>query len=188
MSRASGKQDARVRYTRMIIRNSLFECLEEEGSITRLTVKQVCERADINRATFYRHFKDCFDVVDQIIEEEISDYRSLLDEIDGVFSPELTERYVTILNKYEDLHSAYLAGRLHSNLQEQLVKASCERYMELWKGKVPEERERELEMFHYAASAAYFQLVLSEREKFPLEESLPFLRCLITSGIEHYMK
>ena len=50
-------QDARVRYTKMMIRNSLLELLSTKP-IAKITVTEICERAGINRATFYAHYTD----------------------------------------------------------------------------------------------------------------------------------
>lgn len=57
--------DRRVKYTKMILRQSLIEVLKEKP-ISRLTIKELCERADINRATFYSHYSDQFDLLKQI--------------------------------------------------------------------------------------------------------------------------
>ena len=51
------KTDARVRYTLKMLKDSLLRLLEEKP-INKITVKEVCERAELNRATFYLHFSD----------------------------------------------------------------------------------------------------------------------------------
>lgn len=42
------KTDARVRYTRRVIKESLLRLLEDRP-VNRITVKEVCEAAQINR-------------------------------------------------------------------------------------------------------------------------------------------
>lgn len=59
------KTDARLRYTQMMIRNSFKELLKEKP-VARITVKEICERSEINRATFYHHYKDPYDLLEQI--------------------------------------------------------------------------------------------------------------------------
>ena len=51
------KTDRRVKYTKMVLKNSLVELLEDTP-IEKVTVKEICEKADINRGTFYAHYKD----------------------------------------------------------------------------------------------------------------------------------
>ena len=44
------KTDARVRYTVHMIQNIFLELLKEKP-IAKITVKEICERAEINRST-----------------------------------------------------------------------------------------------------------------------------------------
>ncbi len=62
------KEDGRVRYTKMRIRSAYYELLKETGP-DRITVTAVCSRAEINRATFYKHYMDVEDLVDKLQEE-----------------------------------------------------------------------------------------------------------------------
>ena len=45
------KIDARVRYTRRVLKDS-FLLLLKEKPVNKITVKRVCELAEVNRATF----------------------------------------------------------------------------------------------------------------------------------------
>ena len=51
------KTDARVRYTVHMIQNIFLELLKEKP-VAKITVKEICERAEINRSTFYKHYQD----------------------------------------------------------------------------------------------------------------------------------
>ncbi len=57
----------RARSKRMIY-NALAELIEEKG-LDGFTVGDITQRADLNRSTFYSHFKDKDDVVDSFEEE-----------------------------------------------------------------------------------------------------------------------
>ena len=48
------KIDYRVRLTKQIIRQNLVP-LMKEYHISRISIKMLCERAEINRSTFYAH-------------------------------------------------------------------------------------------------------------------------------------
>ncbi|MDO4475727.1 MAG: TetR/AcrR family transcriptional regulator C-terminal domain-containing protein [Lachnospiraceae bacterium] len=63
--------DARVRYTKMVVRNAVLELLEEKD-IARITVKSICDLAQINRATFYKYYDNPQDLL-QKIEAEVLD-------------------------------------------------------------------------------------------------------------------
>lgn len=65
---SSGRLDRRVKYTKMMLKNSIVELLGEKP-IEKVTVKEICERADVNRGTFYSHYSDQFDLYNSIVDE-----------------------------------------------------------------------------------------------------------------------
>ncbi|MFD2639978.1 TetR/AcrR family transcriptional regulator [Piscibacillus salipiscarius] len=67
----SERLDRRKRYTRKVLKESLISLLKDKP-ISSVTVKEICELADINRSTFYTHYNDQFDLLEKI-EEEIAD-------------------------------------------------------------------------------------------------------------------
>ena len=62
------EKDARVRYTKEMIRKSFLELLKEKPA-AKITVKELCEAADINRTTFYRNYLDIYDLYEKLEEE-----------------------------------------------------------------------------------------------------------------------
>ncbi|MBE5910416.1 TetR/AcrR family transcriptional regulator [Pseudobutyrivibrio sp.] len=71
------KEDGRVRYTKMRIRSALYELIQER-SVEKITVTAICKRADINRATFYKHYLDVQDLIDKLQEETIQELSNKL--------------------------------------------------------------------------------------------------------------
>ena len=67
----SKKEDRRIRYTRLALRQSLLELMRSRP-IDKITVKEICAHADINRGTFYTHFSSPYDLLQQI-ENELYD-------------------------------------------------------------------------------------------------------------------
>ncbi len=62
------KIDRRVRYTKMMLKSSIAELLNEKP-LEKITVKEICEQADINRGTFYSHYADQYDLYNSIVNE-----------------------------------------------------------------------------------------------------------------------
>lgn len=73
------KSDARVHYTKMRIREAFLNTLREKP-VNKITVKELCEKAEINRATFYSHYADAFDLLEQIEKEELGKIAQMLDQ------------------------------------------------------------------------------------------------------------
>ncbi|EFH84564.1 TetR/AcrR family transcriptional regulator [Ktedonobacter racemifer] len=60
--------DLRVRRTHHFLQEAMIELITEKG-FESITVGDIAERAMINRATFYRHYQDKYDLVVKIFEE-----------------------------------------------------------------------------------------------------------------------
>ncbi len=63
--------DLRVRRTRALLQKALINLTIEKG-FTEVTVRDITERAMINRSTFYHHYEDKYDLLSQYIEEVIA--------------------------------------------------------------------------------------------------------------------
>ena len=72
--------DRRTRYTRQIIRDTLLELMGEKG-FNHVTVTEVCRQAELNRGTFYLHYLDLNDVLDDILTELMSETTCALDHV-----------------------------------------------------------------------------------------------------------
>ncbi len=60
--------DLRIRRTHKFLQEAMIELITENG-FDAITVGDIAERAMINRATFYRHYQDKYDLVAKIFEE-----------------------------------------------------------------------------------------------------------------------
>jgi len=60
--------DLRIRRTHHFLQEAMTELITEKG-FDAITVGDIAERAMINRATFYRHYQDKYDLVARIFEE-----------------------------------------------------------------------------------------------------------------------
>ena len=72
------KTDRRVKYTRALLKNALIE-LMQTTHISKISIKALCEAADVHRTTFYAHYKDQYDLLLQIEQELFEDITRYLD-------------------------------------------------------------------------------------------------------------
>ncbi len=63
------KEDRRVLYTKMFLKEALLELMREKP-IDRITTTELCRRAGINRSTFYGHYYTVRDLL-QSIEDDL---------------------------------------------------------------------------------------------------------------------
>lgn len=62
--------DRRQRYTQMVIKQTLLDLMTTKP-IEKITVSELCTKAEINRGTFYLHYEDIY-VLLATVEDEIS--------------------------------------------------------------------------------------------------------------------
>ena len=75
------RTDRRVQYTLSVIEESLLTLLEQKP-LHAVTVKALCMEADINRSTFYAHYKDIHDLLEGIQQRIMDDVEAMLDAFD----------------------------------------------------------------------------------------------------------
>ena len=73
--------DARVRYTKGVIRQCFIDALRAKP-LRKVTVREICEAAERNRATFYRYYDNPFDLMDKIEREYLTELTSLIGEVE----------------------------------------------------------------------------------------------------------
>ena len=73
------KTDRRIRKTRAQLRKGLAELMQEK-SVSEITVKELVERVDINRSTFYLHYTDIYDLLEQTEQRLLKQFTDAVDE------------------------------------------------------------------------------------------------------------
>lgn len=71
--------DRRVKRTKKVLRDALFHLLDQK-SVNQITVTELTELADVNRATFYFYYTDIFDMLEQIQNEAYDLFSELMIE------------------------------------------------------------------------------------------------------------
>ena len=79
--------DNRVRYTRMVLQQALLRLLQRKH-IDKITIKELCEEAVVNRGTFYLHYATPNDLLMEIEQQ-------FIDENMKKFSPYFDDGYET---------------------------------------------------------------------------------------------
>lgn len=69
--------DRRVRKTKSQLRAGLAQLMREK-SIREITVKELVDKVDINRSTFYLHYSDIPGMLKEIEDEILEDRKSVV--------------------------------------------------------------------------------------------------------------
>jgi AcrR family transcriptional regulator len=74
--RLAGK-DLRVRRTRLALHDAFMALIEEKG-FDAIIVQDIADRAMINRVTFYKHYRDKYDLLDQTMQAFLNEFADSL--------------------------------------------------------------------------------------------------------------
>lgn len=72
------KEDRRIRRTQRLLKESLGELMSEK-SFNSITVKDITEKADLNRGTFYLHYTDTYALLKAMEEDVLEDFQEMID-------------------------------------------------------------------------------------------------------------
>ena len=81
------KVDRRVRKTKRQLRLALTKLLQEKP-IKDITVREIADMVDINRGTFYLHYKDVYDMLEQVEAEMFEEFNQILNAQPSIVNAE----------------------------------------------------------------------------------------------------
>ena len=76
------KNDQRVAITRRMLKEGLLGLLKTK-ELNKVSVTELCHESGINRATFYRHYEQPRDILNDIRRDMFKDIRELMENLDA---------------------------------------------------------------------------------------------------------
>lgn len=154
------RENQRIALTKRLLKEALLQLLKEK-ELDKISVTELCKTAEINRATFYRHYAIPRDVLIEIQSDMI---QQLKREIPLPQSLEDLKPAVYTLCTFMDQHAELIQLIIRCNTDVDFVHLVDDLFMELWKDlhlknylkKLNEEDLRILAV--YTAGGSYFIL------------------------------
>lgn len=116
------KTDRRTLYTKRVIKEALIDLMRSKP-FPKITVKELCAAAEINRGTLYLHYLDIADVLDDIENEILDATKDDLARI-NLFDDSLSlqmEGFLTILAQQELVELLLVHQAAHTHLLDKMV-------------------------------------------------------------------
>ncbi|MDD6275413.1 MAG: TetR-like C-terminal domain-containing protein [Clostridia bacterium] len=93
------KNNQRTRLSKMLFKNTLIDLLDQKGAISKISVRELCEKAELNRSTFYAHYNEPKDLLIELEEELLQSTKEHLEKI-GAENDLGAHRYILSFLKY----------------------------------------------------------------------------------------
>lgn len=189
MNQDGKKTDRRVRYTKMVLKESLLELMQQKP-ISKISTTELCRLADINRNTFYAHYDSPEDLLNSIESELYEKWKTHSKELNGTnnLSSILAESCQNIRNSKE-LRIIVSPKYGDMNFLQKLIDVGREPVLENWVkagiGKDDEQREM-LYRFAVNGGLATIQNWLLEGMKKTPHEIAAFIEKTTYSGINSF--
>ena len=122
------KTDVRTRFTKKVIVEAFLSLLREKP-LSKITVKEVCEIADINRSTFYKYYLDCFDLVEQLEQEALRETGEMIQAMRAQKPETVLTQMLEQVRKHAELFRL-LEGQGDSDRFTQKIAMVCFQSME----------------------------------------------------------
>ncbi len=149
--------DRRVKYTKMVIKDSFVKFLKEKP-LSKITVKEICEDADINRATFYAHYTDQYDLLQQIENEIIDDINLYLNEYNfeetNLIDVRIIERILEYIAENAELFDLLLNLNGDMKFQQEFINIIGQQHFLPILGSNSVNKDDAEYLFHFLASGA----------------------------------
>ena len=117
--------DLRIKKTKRAIRSAFYELIKEKP-LEKITVREIAERAEINKTTFYAHYETVYDLVDQLEQEAVAEVISQLNTAQGLLSSPraFVKEIYTLLSKNQlcsELFSAPAMAQFTAHLHNAIL-------------------------------------------------------------------
>lgn len=135
--------DKRCRKTRKAIKTSLMKLMCEKD-ISDITITEISEEADINRKTFYSHYRDLYDILDEIENELIEKLFQILDNADiirSMYNPyPLLNELTAEINKDLEFYKLLVRTKNYNSLFDKIQDIFKKRFLEMTKDTLAADR------------------------------------------------
>lgn len=135
MSKASNYPDARVVRTRALLKSALLSLLTEK-TFDEIKIKEIAEKAGVNRVTYYDHYSSKDELLAELTEDVLAEYADIIEGMPSVSlsqwpSVELIQTIkfsVGHIKKHSDFYTIMLltngvpdfSNRLHEQMSRSL--------------------------------------------------------------------
>jgi AcrR family transcriptional regulator len=143
------KTDRRVKYTKMALKQSLLELISDRP-IGRVTIKEICDTADINRGTFYKHYNDQYDLMNEILSELDIETKAAFEHIhtDAANSAAVVAEIIRIIAAQSSLCKIICGDYSDKKFLRKLINNAREKFIERWKKIIKNADTKQLDMLY----------------------------------------
>lgn len=156
--------DIRAQKTRKALRKALVECMEEKP-VKEIQVKEICQRAGLDRTTFYKHYKDVDELITELETEQLNQFRKIMESEDK-FGEELIKDILNLIEENKHINKAARKRIFSDHFIDEMAEIAKNYAFEDWKKKMPNASDQEVELALTIMISAATQVIVNEADKY----------------------
>ena len=180
------KSDARTKYTKRVLKDSFLQCLRIKP-LNKITVKEVCAIAEVNRATFYKHYRDCSDLLEQIENEMLFSYKNALKKLDVSDSSAMTKAMLDMIDAHKELFDLLIYNHIDDTISNKMLAIAQEVCMDHWNTTMKKASPEVAKMLFTCLSAGLLRVIINEYGNYNRQEMISFVSDTVRNATAPYI-
>lgn len=122
------KENQRVKLTKRMFKESLIDLLKEKA-IYNIKVTELCDKAELNRTTFYKYYENIYDVLSDVEYDVLKDSEQCINEIEDITESQIKNTlYKQLCNvqRNKDVYYLLLVNSADNAFYEKLMKTTVD--------------------------------------------------------------
>ncbi len=151
------KENQRIMLTKRLIQEALIILLRK-NDISKISIRELCEKAGINRTTFYNHYGSQYDVLKELSGNYLNDIEAALTNVTAAGREEVHKRIGFVFHYIEE-HLEVSRILINSNLDPDFPMKlfSIPKISALFEEQMPQDMDQNTRkaVFTYAVNGSY---------------------------------
>lgn len=156
------KEYSCVKKTKKAFERALVE-LSKEYPLSKITVKMLCERAELSRNAFYFHYADIIDLIKSIEDSLAAEAESLLDSLKDIGFPKnvyaTVEGLINLFDENMDTCSMLFDKSFSESFTQRMSKLFCDFNYQYFVDYHGESKKERFEFFYTFISSGFYGLL-----------------------------
>lgn len=144
----SRKTDRRTLYTQAAIKDALLGLLAEKD-YADITVADLCRAAELNRGTFYLHYRNIAQVLDELLDDALGRVRNVLDQVGGGSEEKCAYPFCRFLRENPKYQPLFFSDSLRSRVMGRIAQLGEESFIRQLQGTSHYSPEVLRALFHF---------------------------------------
>lgn len=183
----TGKEDLRVQKTMEAIQSNFHDLILEK-EYTSITVKELCERARINKKTFYTYYETLDDLLLEMQTVISFDYSERIKDYTLKDLDKLVREFFLFSEEKGEFYEKITCGGAYTHIRQKMIEkvnASRDSYPELQK--LPQEEQKIIRTFLSESLLAIYRSWIESGKRMPVEKIITLATDLLVNGVKKYM-